>query len=40
VENFIGNTMANETKELESMRGYKYLDVEESHSIEHKNEKE
>jgi len=35
----IGN-MENEIKELESMKAYKYLVVEESHNIEHKNENE
>jgi hypothetical protein len=32
--------MENEIKELEPMKAYKYLGVEESHNIEHKNEKE
>jgi hypothetical protein len=34
----IGNKMENdEIKELESMRACKYLGVEESHNVEHKN---
>jgi hypothetical protein len=32
--------MENEIKELESMKAYKYLGVEESQNIEHKNEKQ
>jgi hypothetical protein len=36
----IGNTMETEIKELEPMKAYKYLGVEENHNIEHKNEKE
>jgi hypothetical protein len=36
----IGNTIENEIKELEPMKAYKYLGVEENHNIEHKNEKE
>jgi len=32
--------MENEIKELESMKAYKYLGVEESHNMEHKNKKE
>jgi hypothetical protein len=36
----IGNTMENEIKELEPIKAYKYLGVEENHNIEHKNEKE
>jgi hypothetical protein len=36
----IGNTIENEIKELELMKVYKYLGVEENHNIEHKNEKE
>jgi hypothetical protein len=35
----VGNTMENEIKELEPMKAYKYLGVEENHNIEHKNEK-
>jgi len=30
----------NEIKELESMKAYRYLGVEDSHNTEHKNEKE
>jgi hypothetical protein len=37
---YIGNTMENEIKELELMKAYKYLSVEENHNVEHKNEKE
>jgi len=29
----------NEIKELESMKAYRYLGVEDSHNIKHKNEK-
>jgi hypothetical protein len=36
----VGNTMENEIKELEPMKAYTYLDVEENHNIEHRNEKE
>jgi hypothetical protein len=36
----MGNTMENEIKELNTMKAYKYLGVEESHSIEHKKEKD
>jgi hypothetical protein len=36
----IGNTVENEIKELEPMKAYKYLGVEENHNIEHRNEKE
>jgi uncharacterized protein YgfB (UPF0149 family) len=36
----IGNTMENEIKELEPMKAYTDLGVEENHNIEHKNEKE
>jgi hypothetical protein len=32
--------MENEIKELEPMKAYKYLGVEENHNIKHKNEKE
>jgi hypothetical protein len=32
--------MENEIKELEPMKAYKYLGVEENHNIEHKNERE
>jgi hypothetical protein len=35
----IRNTMVNEIKELDSMKSCKYLDIEGSHNIEHKNEK-
>jgi hypothetical protein len=31
----MGNTMENEIKELDTMKAYRYLGVEESHSIEH-----
>jgi hypothetical protein len=34
------NTMENEIKELEPMKVYNYLGVEENHNIKHKNEKE
>jgi hypothetical protein len=33
----IGNTVENEIKELEPMKAYKYLVVEENHNIEHNN---
>jgi hypothetical protein len=36
----IQNTMENEIKDLEPMKAYKYLGVEENHNIEHKNGKE
>jgi DNA topoisomerase VI subunit A len=36
----IGNRMENKIKELEPMKAYKCLGVEENHNIEHKNEKE
>jgi hypothetical protein len=36
----MGSTMENGIKELESMKAYTYLGLEENHSIEHKNEKE
>jgi hypothetical protein len=36
----IGNTMENEIKELEPMKAYKYLGVEEKRNMEHKNGKE
>jgi hypothetical protein len=37
----IGNTMENEIKELEPMKAYKYLGVEDNHrNTEYKNEKE
>jgi hypothetical protein len=36
----IENTMENGIKELEQMKAYKYLGVEENHNIENKNEKE
>jgi uncharacterized protein YkvS len=32
----MGNTMENEIKELDTMKAYKYLGVEESYNIEHK----
>jgi uncharacterized protein YgfB (UPF0149 family) len=32
--------MENEIKELEPMKAYKYLGVEETNNIEHRNEKE
>jgi hypothetical protein len=32
--------LEDESKELESMKAYKYFGAEESHNIEHKNEKE
>jgi hypothetical protein len=32
--------MGNEIKELELMKAYKYLGIEENHNIEHKNGKE
>jgi hypothetical protein len=35
----MGNTLETEIKELDTMKAYKYLGVEESHSIEHKMEK-
>jgi hypothetical protein len=35
----MGNTMENEIKELDTMKAYKYVGVEESHNIEHKKEK-
>jgi hypothetical protein len=31
--------MENKIKELEPMKAYKYLDVDENHNIEHKNGK-
>jgi hypothetical protein len=34
----MGNTMENEIKQLDTMKAYKYLGVEESHNIEHKME--
>jgi hypothetical protein len=34
------NTMETEIKELDTMKAYKYLGVEESHNIEHKKEKD
>jgi hypothetical protein len=37
VEQFIENTMENEIKELELMKVYRYLGVEQNHNIEHKN---
>jgi hypothetical protein len=40
IKQHIGNTMENEIKELELVKAYKYLGVEDKHSIEHKNEKE
>jgi hypothetical protein len=36
----MGNTMETEIKELDTMKAYKYLGVEESHNIEHKKEKD
>jgi hypothetical protein len=33
----MGNTMENEIKELDSIKAYKYLGVEENHNIEHIN---
>jgi hypothetical protein len=39
VETVIGNTVEIKIKELEPMKAYKYMSVEESHNIEHKNEK-
>jgi hypothetical protein len=33
----MGNTMKNQTEELDYMEVYKYLGVEESHNIEYKN---
>jgi uncharacterized protein YkvS len=36
----MGNTVEIKIKELDSMKAYKYLGVEEKHNIEHKNEKE
>jgi uncharacterized protein YgfB (UPF0149 family) len=36
----MGNTMENEIKELDTMKEYKYLGVEESHNKEHKKEKD
>jgi hypothetical protein len=32
----MGNTMETEIKELDTVKAYKYLGVEESHNIEHK----
>jgi uncharacterized protein YkvS len=32
----MGNTMETEIEELDTMKAYKYLGVEESHNIEHK----
>jgi hypothetical protein len=39
LSSFIGNTKENGNKELESMKAYKYLGIEESHDIKHKNER-
>jgi hypothetical protein len=36
----MGSTIENGIKELESMKVYMYLGLEDNHSIEHKNEKE
>jgi hypothetical protein len=36
----MGNTMENEIKELDTMKAYKYVGVEESHNIERKKEKD
>jgi hypothetical protein len=36
----IGYTMENQIKEADPMKAFKYLRVEQSHNIEHKNEKE
>jgi hypothetical protein len=36
----MGKAMENEIKELDSMKAYKYLGLEESHNIENKSEKE
>jgi hypothetical protein len=36
----MGNTMKNEIKELDTMKAYRYLGVEESHNIEHKKERD
>jgi hypothetical protein len=36
----IVNRMENKIKELEPIKAYKYLGVEENHNVEHKNEKE
>jgi hypothetical protein len=36
----MGNTMETEIKELDTMKAYKYLGVEESHNIGHKKEKD
>jgi hypothetical protein len=36
----IGNTFENDIKELDSREAYKYLGIEKSFDIQHKNEKE
>ena len=36
----IGNTFENDIKELDLRKAYKYLGIEESFDIQHKNEKE
>jgi hypothetical protein len=35
----IGNTVENKIKELEPMKAFKYMGVEENHNIEHQNQK-
>ena len=37
---YVGNTFEKDIKKLEPRKAYKYLRVEESHDVEHKNEKE
>ena len=36
----VGSTFDNDIKELDSRKAYKYLGIEESFDIQHKNEKE
>ena len=36
----VGSTFENDIKELDPRKAYKYLDIEESFDIQHKNEKE
>jgi len=37
---YIGSTLEKDIKELDPRKAFKYLGVEESHNIQHKNEKE
>jgi len=36
----VGSTLENDIKELDPRKSYKYLGIEESYAIQHKNEKE